>query len=91
LVAGVDRPGRRFPGEDQNRRSDLRLVMLEWPVPPSCGLDLLERSASGDLSAQEIATALGVMPRRYRDIRRSAIGKLREARTDLDDFEDGER
>ena len=92
MVTGPDRPGRRFPGRpDTNRLSTLRPVMLEWPLPPSCFLEVLERAAREGWGQNEMAQALGVSSSGFRYLLVKARAKLIERGVALREyFGDGE-
>jgi predicted DNA-binding protein (UPF0251 family) len=92
MVTGPDRPGRRFPGRpDTNRHSTLRPVMMEWPLPPSCFLEVIERAAAEGWGQNEMAQALGVSSSGFRYLLVKAREKLKERGVALREyFGDGE-
>lgn len=73
LVEGRDRPGR---WRDGRMKSELRPgVVLEWPTPPSCALDVARRG----LPVPQIAAALGLRTTRLHDILAAALRKVEAA------------
>jgi hypothetical protein len=77
MIDGRDRPGRRHPGR-RLPSSELRPVWLEWPLPPSCGYDLLESSEIHGWTREQKARALGLSVDSYQWALRSVARKLRE-------------
>lgn len=80
LVEGHDRRGR--PPKKRPPESTLRPVWLEWPLPPSCALDVAEAmlpgntKASEDHSTTQIGLYLGIGREQVRLIIRRAVEKL---------------
>src|SRR5690242_5918175 len=62
LVAGVDRPGRRYPGEGPNARASTLWPawVATWPLPPSCMFDMIARVERGEATVADIAASLGL-------------------------------
>lgn len=58
LIDGRDRPGRRFLG--RHPASTLRPVWLEWPLPPSCGAEIIEIASREEWTRAQIAAACGI-------------------------------
>lgn len=85
IVDRRDGPG-RFRA---SLRSDLRPVWLEWPLPPSCGLDILERAQREEWSVARLAHAIQLSPRGAQFILLKAKAKLRASGATLPDFDDG--
>lgn len=77
MVDGRDRPGRRHPGR-RLPASELRPVWLEWPLPPSCGADLLESGEIHGWTREQKARALGLSVDSYQWTLRNVARKLRE-------------
>ncbi len=77
MIDGRDRPGRRHPGR-RLPSSELRPVWLEWPLPLSCGYDLLESSEIQQWTREQKAKALGLSADSYQWALRSAARKLRD-------------
>lgn len=77
MVDGRDRPGRRHPGR-RLPSSELRPVWLEWPLPPSCGADLLESGELHGWTREQKARALGLSVDSYQWTLRNVARKLRE-------------
>lgn len=76
MIDGRDRPGRRHPGR-RLPSSELRPVWLEWPLPPSCGADLLENAAIHGWTCEQKARALGLTADSFQWSLRSAGRKIR--------------
>lgn len=77
MIDGRDRPGRRHP-DRRLPSSELRPVWLEWPLPPSCGKDLLESGEIHGWTRAQKARALGLTVDSYQWTLRNVNRKLRE-------------
>lgn len=53
-IDSADRPGK--PHNGKRAGTTLRPAWLEWPLPPSCAMDFIDR---GESSSSEIAQAMG--------------------------------
>lgn len=60
--------------------------MLEWPLPPSCALDVIEAAARDGWSVTQMATALGVRSSGFRYLLAKAREKLKERGISLREF-----
>jgi hypothetical protein len=87
LVQGIDRPGRRHVNE-RPRLSELRPVNMDWPLPPSCGLDVIEQAMREGWSMSKMAGTLGVRLNGFRHLLNKAMRKLRESGVSLREFLD---
>ena len=90
MIDGRDRPGRRHPGR-RLPSSELRPVWLEWPLPPSCGADLLASGATHGWTSEQKARALGLSVDSYQWALRNVMRKLRDPKNSesLREFLDG--
>lgn len=88
LVQGVDRPGRRGANW-RALSSELRPVMMEWPLPPSCGADVIEAAVREGWSVPKMARSIGVRLSGFRYLLTKAIRKLRASGVSLREFLDG--
>lgn len=89
LITGPDRAGRRFTHRtDIDRPSTMRLVMLEWPVPRSCLLQVLEIAAREGWGHAEMAAELGLSMSGFNNLLVKARGKLKERGVTLREFLD---
>lgn len=80
MVDGRDRPGRRHH-ERRLPASELRPVWHEWPLPPSCGLDLLESGVMHNWTREQKAAVLGLSFDGYKWALHNALRKLRAMET----------
>lgn len=79
LVAGIDRAGRRDP-RWRPSTSELRVdLLMSWPVPPSCGHDVLEAAVREGWSVPRMARAVGLRLSGLRYVISKAIAKLQLA------------
>ena len=85
MVAGHDRPGRRHPN-GRPLQATMRLVMMEWPLPPSCALDVIEAAARDGWSQPQMARALGVKSSAFRNLLVKAREKLKAKGIKLREF-----
>ncbi len=77
MIDGRDRPGRRHPGR-RLPSSEVRPVWLEWPLPPSCGADLLASEEIHGWTREQKARALGLSVDSYQWALRNVMRKLRD-------------
>lgn len=81
-VAGHDRRGRPPVGREQE--STLRPFWMDWPVGPTCALDVAERSAN--MNQDEVAAAIGLRRSQFRELVAQTIRKLKASGLSLDDL-----
>src|SRR5690242_15437518 len=79
LVAGVDRPGRRYPGEGPNARASTLWPawVATWPLPPSCMFDMIAKVERGEVSVAELAASLGLSVKGFGYLLNKARAKAR--------------
>jgi len=77
-VDGHDRRGRRT-ADGKHPATTLRPAWADWPVPPSCTLDLVELAGRPGWNVIDMAHATGLEPSQFRDVAARAIAKLRAA------------
>jgi len=75
-VDGHDRRGRRT-ADGKHPATTLRPAWADWPVPPSCGLDVSARAR--DMNVEQMASAVGLRPSQFREVAARALAKLRAA------------
>lgn len=71
-------------------RSTLRPVWLEWPLPPACGADIVERAKAEGWSVAQIAHAIQLSARGMHWFLLKAKTKLRSLGATLPEFSDWE-
>jgi len=78
MVDGRDRPGRRGANW-KLPESELGTIVLEWPLPPSCGADLLENADLHSWTCEQKARLLGLTTAQFQWTLRTALRKLHES------------
>lgn len=77
LQTGPDRPGRRYDGKGPSSTT-LRAVHIEWPLPSSCGADVIERGVAEEWSSAKYAEALGIQESGFWYLLKKALVKLKD-------------